>query len=298
MPALFRRLNKLSDKLKSYNLEFLFVDDGSKDRTLDLLRDAAVRDKRVNFVRLSRNFGKETALKAGIDHLTSDAVIILDADLQDPPELVPKMVKFWQQGFDDVYARRVSRDGESFMKKFTSWGYFKVLKRTTKIPIQEHTGDFRLLDKKCVAALRKLSETNRNTKAFYSWIGFSKKEITYRRQARAAGKTKLRWGTLIKHAIDGITSFTTAPLRFATILGLAISLASFIFILFVVIRTLIHGPDTSGWPSMMSVILFLGGVQLLALGIIGEYVGRIFDETKRRPLYFIEEIHLGKNSRK
>ena len=235
---------------------------------------------------------------AGLDHAVGDAVVIIDADLQDPPELIPEMIKLWEEGYDDVYAKRKSREGESWFKKFTSKMYYKTLQSVTRIPIQEDTGDFRLLDRRVVEALKQFRESQRNTKAMFSWVGFHKKEILYDRDSRAAGETKWNYIKLVELAIDGITSFTTAPLRISTYAGIAVSILAFIYLVYLVIRTVFLGVDLAGYPSMMAVILFLGGVQLLSLGIIGEYIGRIFNETKQRPLYLIEEYHNGKVPRK
>jgi glycosyltransferase involved in cell wall biosynthesis len=295
LPALLKRLDKLADSQKtSIDFEFLFVDDGSRDNTLLMMKDAAEHNNRISYVSLSRNFGKEVAMKAGLDNANGDAVVIIDADLQDPPELIPDMIKYWQDGYDDVYARRNNRKGESWLKKFTSNQYYKVLQSTTQIPIQRDTGDFRLLDRRCVLALRELGEHDRNTKALFSWIGYRKKEIVYDRDPRAAGQTKWNYFKLINLALDGITSFTTAPLRLASVLGTMVSLVAFIYIIIIVIKTIVFGDDAAGYPSMMSVILFLGGVQLLSLGIIGEYISRIYNEAKNRPLYLTEEVHRGK----
>ncbi len=288
---LYQRLSKLANDNKSYEFEFLFVNDGSKDNTLDIIKGYAAKDERVSYVNLSRNFGKEIAMIAGLDHVTGDATVILDADLQDPPELIPKMIKFWEDGYDDVYAKRRSREGETWFKKSSSKLYYQILQKTTHIPIQQDTGDFRLLDRRCVEALREIRESQRYTKGMFSWIGFNKKEITYDRDPRAAGETKWNYRKLFNFAIDGLTSFTTAPLRISSIMGILISLFAFIYIVFLVFRTMLYGTDLAGYPSMMAVILFLGGVQLLSLGIIGEYIGRIFNETKNRPLYFVEEYH-------
>jgi glycosyltransferase involved in cell wall biosynthesis len=296
LSTLLGRLNQLAKSEKKIGFEFLFVNDGSRDKTLPMIKEAAAKDQRVSYVSLSRNFGKEVAMKAGLDHANGDAVVIIDADLQDPPELIPEMIKYWQQGYDDVYARRQSRRGETWLKKLTSNGYYRVLQATTKIPIQRDTGDFRLLDRRCVLALRQLGEHDRNAKALFSWIGYKKKEITYSRDPRAAGTTKWNYFKLINLAIDGITSFTTAPLRLASVLGIIISFVAFIYIAVIIIKTLAFGDDATGYPSMMSVILFLGGVQLLSLGIIGEYVSKIYNEAKNRPVYLAEEIHHGKIS--
>ena len=298
LDKLFHRLANLANDNKAYNFEFLFVNDGSKDKTLDLIKDYADADSRVSYINLSRNFGKEIGMIAGLDHATGDATVIIDADLQDPPELIPKMIKLWEEGYDDVYAKRKSRDGETWFKKFTSKMYYKTLQSVTRIPIQEDTGDFRLLDRRVVEALKQFRESQRNTKAMFSWVGFHKKEILYNRDPRAAGETKWNYIKLVELAIDGITSFTTAPLRISTYAGIGISFLTFVYLVVLIIRTIFFGADLAGYPSMMAVILFLGGVQLLSLGIIGEYVGRIFNETKQRPLYLIEEYHNGKVPRK
>ena len=288
---LYQRIGKLANDNKSYDFEFMFVNDGSRDKTLDIIKSYAKSDSRVAYVDLSRNFGKEIAMIAGLDHVTGDATVIIDADLQDPPELIPKMIKFWEEGYDDVYAKRNSRDGESWLKKISSSWFYKILQKTTHIPIQIDTGDFRLLDKKCVTALTEIRESQRYTKGMFSWIGFKKKEITYDRDPRAAGETKWNYPKLINFAIDGITSFTTAPLRISSVLGFIVSFVAFIFILVLIVKTIIFSDPVAGYPSLMAVILFLGGLQLLSLGIIGEYIGRIFNETKQRPLYFVEEYH-------
>ena len=288
---LYERLGKLADETHDYDFEFLFVNDGSRDRTLEIIKQYAEKDDRIAYVNLSRNFGKEIAMAAGIDHVTGDACVIIDADLQDPPELIPKMIKYWEEGYDDVYARRTSRAGESWLKKVTSEAFYKILQKSTTIPIQRDTGDFRLLDKRCVQALRQFRESQRYTKGMFSWVGYKKKEILYDRDPRAAGETKWNYRKLLNFAIDGITSFTTAPLRFSSLMGIVISVIAFIYIIFIVIRTIIFGPDQAGYPSMMAAIHFLGGLQLISIGIIGEYVGRIFNETKHRPLYFVEEYH-------
>src|SRR3989338_9204661 len=291
LDSLYSRLDALSKTLKDFQLEFLFVNDGSRDETLEIITRFSKKDQRVSYLNLSRNFGKEIAMAAGIDHVTSDALVIIDADLQDPPELIPEMVHYWQEGYDDIYARRSSRHGETWFKKFTSKYFYRVLEKSTDIPIQRDTGDFRLLSRRCIEALQQIRERERYTKGFFSWIGYKKKEITYIRDPRAAGETKWNYFKLFNLAIDGIVSFTTAPLRISTILGIAISFFAFFYILIVIARTLFYGVDIAGYPSMMAVILFLGGVQLLSLGIIGEYIGRIFNETKQRPLYLIEEYH-------
>lgn len=294
LDKLFTRLANLANDTKNYEFEFLFINDGSKDKTLDIIKGYAEKDDRVSFINLSRNFGKEIGMIAGLDHVQGDATVIIDADLQDPPELIPQMIQLWEEGYDDVFAKRKSREGESWFKKLTSKYYYKTLQSVTHIPIQEDTGDFRLLDRRVVEALKEFRESQRNTKAMFSWVGFHKKEILYDRDPRAAGETKWNYIKLVELAIDGITSFTTAPLRIATYAGITVSALAFLYLVILVVRTLFFGTDLAGYPSMMAVILFLGGVQLLSLGIIGEYVGRIFNETKQRPLYLIEEYHNGK----
>ena len=231
---------------------------------------------------------------AGFDYTTGDATVIIDADLQDPPELIPKMISYWEDGYDDVYAKRRSREGESWFKKKSSSIFYKLLQKSTNVDIQVDTGDFRLLDKRAINALREIRESQRYTKGMFSWIGFKKKEITYDRDPRAAGETKWNYPKLVNLAIDGITSFTTAPLRIASFAGMIISLIAFFFIIVIIFKTTFFGDPVAGWSSTMAVILFLGGVQLLSIGIIGEYVGRIFNEVKNRPVYFVEEYHGGK----
>lgn len=298
LDKLFTRLANLANDTKEYNFEFLFVNDGSKDQTLNIIKDYADKDSRVSYINLSRNFGKEIGMIAGLDYAQGDAIVIIDADLQDPPELIPQMIKFWEDGYDDIYAKRKSREGESWLKKWTSRTYYKTLQSLTHIQIQKDTGDFRLLDRRVVEALKLFRESQRNTKAMFSWVGFRKKEILYDRDPRAAGETHWNYLKLVELAIDGITSFTTAPLRIATFAGVIVSVFAFLYLLFLVVRTVFFGTDEAGYASMMAVILFLGGVQLLSLGIIGEYVGRIFNETKQRPLYLVEEYHDGSTPKK
>lgn len=293
LDKLYARLDKLAKNVTKYKFEFLFVNDGSRDSTLTILQNLAAKDSRVSYINLSRNFGKEIAMIAGLDHADTDALIIIDADLQDPPELIPEMIKYWEEGYDDVYAKRSHRLGESWFKKTTSSLFYRILQRTTHIEIQRDTGDFRLLDRRCVEAICKIRESQRYTKGFFSWIGYKKKEVTYVRDPRAAGETKWNYLKLINLAVDGIVSFTTAPLRISTFFGMIVSLLAFMYIVVIIVRVLLFGIDLNGYPSLMAVVLFLGGVQLLSLGIIGEYIGRIFNETKQRPLYLVEHFHEG-----
>ncbi|HHT04060.1 MAG TPA: glycosyltransferase family 2 protein [Bacteroidales bacterium] len=283
---LYQRIKAIIDNIKQYDWEILFVNDGSKDNTLAVLYSLRAQDERINILDLSRNYGKEVAMLAGFDHVKGDAIIILDADLQDPPELIPQMLEYWQEGYDDVYAKRRTRKGESYFKKKTSKWFYSILQKSTKITIQLDTGDFRLLDRTCVDALRKIRESNRYTKGMFSWIGYNKKEVLFDREARAAGETKWNYFKLFSLAVEGITSFTTRPLRISTMFGGLVSLSSFIYAIFMLYDTFMNGNDVKGYPSLLVIILFLGGIQLLSLGIMGEYIARIFIETKNRPTYF------------
>ena len=291
LPLLLKRLDSISKDLPNYRFEFLFIDDGSSDGTDQLLIQAAKADSRVSYIILSRNFGKDIAVQAGLDQADGDAVVTLDADLQDPPELIGEMLGLWEQGYQNVYARRRSRSEDAWPKRFTAWAYYRLLQRTTRTSIQLDTGDFRLLDRRCVLALRQVREHGRQNKALFSWIGYKKASVDFDRPARAAGSTKYGWRKMTNHAIDGLLSFTTVPLRLATVVGALTSLAAFIYMIYLVIRTAFYGTDVGGYPSTVVFILFLGGAQLLALGIIGEYVGRIFMEVKRRPNYLVSLEH-------
>ncbi|MCY8231379.1 glycosyltransferase family 2 protein [Priestia endophytica] len=291
LEQLYEKLTFVIEAIPNYDFELLFINDGSKDRTLEIIKEMRETDHRISYVDLSRNFGKEIGMMAGFDYAKGDAVIIIDADLQDPPELIPEMIKYWEQGYDDVFAKRRSRAGETWMKKWTAKTFYRVLQKITKIPVQENTGDFRLLDRRCIEALRTLRETQRYTKGMFSWIGYNKKEILFDRNPRAAGETKWNYKKLMDLAIEGITSFTTAPLRLSTYFGFTISLCAFIYMIFIIIKTLVVGEMVQGYPSLMTVMLFLGGIQLISLGIIGEYLGKIFTEMKRRPLYFVDEYN-------
>lgn len=291
LETLLERLLLVTTQIPNYQFEFLFVNDGSRDRTLEMLKEMARSYPQIAYINLSRNFGKEVAMLAGIDHVNGDAVIILDADLQDPPELIPEMISYWEQGYDDVFAKRNSRAGETWFKKWSSNSYYNILDKVSNIPIQNNTGDFRLLDRKCIEALKKIRESQRYTKGMFSWIGFNKKEILFDRDPRAAGTTKWNYPKLVNLAIDGITSSTVLPLRISSFLGISVSFLALLYMLFLFFRTLIFNDSIPGYPSMMSVILFLGGVQLISLGVIGEYLGKIFIETKGRPVYLIEEYY-------
>ena len=291
LPMLYERLKKLMDSITNYEFEVLFVNDGSRDNTINIIKELRKNDQRICYVDFSRNFGKEIAMIAGIDYAKGDAVIFMDADLQDPPELIPELIKYWEEGYDDVYARRKSRKGETWLKKFTSKMYYIILQKLTRVPIQKDTGDFRLLDRRCVNALKKLRESQRNTKSMFSWIGYNKKEVLYERDPRIAGSTKWNYRKLIDLAIDGITSFTTSPLRISTYLSIPTFLMLFIYLIYVIIKCATQHAPFEAFQAIILLILFFSGIQILLFGIIGEYLGRIFNETKGRPLYFVNEYN-------
>ncbi len=291
LPHLYERLEKLISSMKHYEFEILFVNDGSKDNTINLIKEYREKDNRISYVDFSRNFGKEIAMIAGLDYATGDCVIFMDADLQDPPELIPELVKYWEEGYDDVYAKRNSRKGETWLKKFTSKMYYRVLQHLTNIPIQEDTGDFRLLDKRCVNALKKMRESQRQSKSMFSWIGYKKKEVLYDRDPRIAGKTKWNYKKLVDLAIDGITSFTTSPLRISTYISIPTFILLFVYFIYVIAKCIVTNTVVQAYQAIILLILFFSGVQILLFGIIGEYLGRIFNESKNRPLYLVNEYN-------
>lgn len=289
LPQLMERLNKVTRSIPQYAFEYLFINDGSSDQTLEILKKQKIQDSRIRYMDLSRNFGKETAMLAGFDNARGDAVIILDADLQQPPETIPEMIQWWEQGYEDVYAIRKKRDGETRRKEWTSKIFYKVIDKMSPTKIYPQAGDFRLLDRKCIDALKQIRENERYTKGMYGWIGFKKKEIQYVADERAAGVTKWSWSNLFKLAMDGITSYSTVPLKIWSYIGFFISFIAFLFLAFEIGKTFLFGTDVAGYPTLLAAILFLGGIQLISLGVIGEYLGRVFVETKRRPPYFIRE---------
>ena len=291
LPLFYEELTKImkDERLSGYEWEMLFINDGSRDNTLTVLKCLHARDNRVSYIDLSRNFGKEKAMLAGFDYVTGDCMIIMDADLQDPPSLIPEMVYWWEQGYDDVYAKRKDRGEESFLRKSFSLMFYKILQKTTKIEVLQNVGDFRLLDRCCINALKEIRESERYTKGMFCWIGFKKKELLFDRGDRVAGRSAWNFWSLFSLAIEGITSFTTSPLRISSIFGLIVSATAFIYMMFIFIKTLIYGDPVQGFPTTMIVILFLGGVQLLSIGILGEYIARIFNESKNRPTYIVRE---------
>lgn len=291
LPLLYNELVKLMNSHSNYAWEILMINDGSKDRTLEIIKDLRKKDNRICYVDLSRNFGKEKAMLAGFDYVTGDCMVIMDADLQHPPYIVNEMITKWEAGYDDVYAKRKSRGKEPWLRKQFSLLFYKILQKTTKIEILPNVGDFRLLDRKCIESLKQLRETERYTKGMYCWIGYKKTAVEFEQQDRQAGQSSWNFLSLLSLAIEGIVSFTTFPLKIATLVGIFTSLCAFIYMIYVIIKAILLGDPVSGFPTLLSIMLFLGGIQLLALGIIGEYIGRIFHETKGRPVYIVREYN-------
>ncbi len=267
--------------------ELVVVDDGSTDRTAAVLDAVAARDPRVRVLHLSRPFGHQQALTAGLDHARGDAVVLIDGDLQDPPEVIPRLVERWREGADVVVAKRRVREGETRFKLITARGFYALMRRLTQVPLEPNAGDFRLLDARVVAALRELREANRFLRGMTSWVGFESTVVEYDREARHAGATKFGLRRMLRFAFDGVTSFSHVPLQIATLLGLAFALVAFALLPLTVIARY-AGIYERGVPSLMFVVLLIGGIQLMTLGVIGEYVGRIYDEVKRRPLYIVK----------
>lgn len=289
LQILYERLQLLSEKL-SCAVQILFVNDGSTDDTLLKIKEFQEKDNRITFVDLSRNYGKEVALSAGIDYTKGDALVIIDADLQDPPELIPEMLLGIEEGYDDVYAQRTNRKGETWLKRFSSKIYYKWMEKLSDIPIQKDTGDFRMFSSRAISAIKQIQEKERNMKGLFSYIGLRKKVIYYERDARIAGSTKWNYWQLFQLAIKGLTSFSIIPLRIVSLIGSIVSFSAFVYLIKVLTKALLYGDEVAGYPSLMSTLLFVSGVILLALGVMGEYIGIIYKETKNRPLYFINEI--------
>lgn len=284
--AFHSRLVAVLDNLE-LEVEIIYVDDGSSDATARIITELRATDERVALLALSRQFGKEAALSAGLDHSCGEAVVVIDADLQDPPELIPALIAQWQAGYDVVYAQRSRREQETWLRRASAHTYYRLLSRLSPVPIPRDTGDFRLMSARAVVALRTLREQHRYMKGLFAWVGFRQIAVHYVRHGRHAGHSQWNWLKLFGFAIDGITSFSIAPLRIATYLGLMASTTAFAYGLYIIYKTVAFGEPVRGFPTLMVAILFLGGMQLLCLGIIGEYVGRTYGESKRRPLYFI-----------
>ena len=288
LPEFYNRLTGVIETLAG-NFEVLFVNDGSEDRTETILRDFYQNDQRVKVINFSRNFGHQVAITAGIDLAQGRACIIMDADLQDPPEVIPRLIERWEAGFEVVFAVRTRREGERFFKLITANLFYALLKKLARIEIPQNAGDFRLLDRKVINALKLMPEKNRFVRGLVSWVGFKQTQLFYERDARFAGETKYPFVKMLKFAVDGITSFSDIPLRLATWLGLFFSFASFLIMLWVIGAKLFSDRTVLGWASIMVTILLIGGVQLFTVGILGEYIARTFEEAKQRPLYLIRE---------
>lgn len=291
LPILYKELCQIMDSSDQYLWEVLFINDGSRDNTLNILRQLRLADPRISYVSLSRNFGKEKAMLAGFDYATGDCVIIMDADLQDPPTLIWEMLDKWNEGYDDVYAKRRSRGEESWLRRKLSLTFYKILQKSTDIDIPENVGDFRLLDRKCIEALKNIRESERYTKGLFCYIGYNKCSIEFDRGDRVAGKSSWNFWKLFGLAIEGLVSFTTFPLRLASIMGAVVSLISFVLMAFYFIKAIIWGDSVTGFPTLIVAIFFIGGVQLICLGVIGEYMSRIFMESKHRPVYIPQEYN-------
>jgi len=289
--AFFEELLQNLNGLKDYDFEFICINDGSKDKTLEKLLAIKQSEPKLKIIDFSRNFGKEAALTAGIDYATGDAVIFMDTDLQDPPSLVSEMITKWQDGYEAILAKRVDRSSDTFFKKTTANIYYHFHNIIADIALPENVGDFRLLDKSVIAALKKLPERRRFMKGLFSWVGFKSTVIEYKRPERKEGKTKFNGWKLWNFAIEGITSFSTLPLRIWTYVGGFISFCAILYSIFIIIRTIVHGIDVPGYASIVSAILFLGGIQLMGIGILGEYIGRIYYEVKQRPIYIVKTIY-------
>ena len=274
----------------NYRCEFIFVNDGSADDSEKILAKIHRENQFVTTINLSRNFGKEYALTAGLDFAQGEAVIMIDADLQDPPELIPDMLEAWQDGYDVVTMRRVSRDGETVVKRLSAWLYYRLLNRISDVPLPPDTGDFCLLSEKALGAVRNLPERVRYMKGIFAWIGYRHKEIPYERSSRAGGRSKLGYMRLLRLAFDGITAFSTTPLRLASFLGFLAAFSAFFFGIWTIAKTLLFGEPVAGFPTIMTSMLFLGGIQLMAIGVLGEYLGRLFVESKQRPHYLVSSI--------
>lgn len=287
---LFQRLLEVLQNL-DLTYEIICINDGSKDETLKGLLDYHYQHPEIKIVNLSRNFGKEIALSAGLDYTQGDVVVIIDADLQDPPELIGELLLKWREGYDVVYATRRSRAGETWLKRFTAFGFYRVLNLISDVAIPDNTGDFRLLDRRVVTALRQIPERNRFMKGLFSWVGYKQTAVVFDRPPRHRGSSSWNYWKLWNFALEGFTSFSFMPLKIWSYVGLAIAIPAVFYATYLILRTLIFGIDVPGYASLMVAVLFFGGIQLVTLGVIGEYLGRIYQEVKGRPLYFVRDIY-------
>lgn len=290
LPIFYAEALRVEKKLPGVEIEYLFIDDGSSDGTLEVLRDLHKKDARVRYVSFSRNFGKEAAIYAGLQNATGDYVAILDADLQDPPSLLPEMLQaIEEEGYDCVGSRRVTRKGEPPIRSFFARMFYRIMNKISSADIVDGARDFQLMNRKVVNAILSMGEYNRFSKGIFGWVGFRKKWLEYENIERSAGETKWSFWKLFLYALDGIVAFSTAPLVIASVMGMVFCLVAFVAIIFIIVRTLIFGDPTSGWPSMVCIIIFIAGIQLLCMGILGQYMAKTYLETKKRPLYLVEE---------
>ena len=295
LPFFYEEINKVSNEMNEVSFEFLFVDDGSKDRTLSILKEYAFKDERVKYISFSRNFGKEAAIYAGLKNSCGDYVVIMDADLQDPPSLLPKMYQaVSEEGYDSAATRRVSRKGEPPVRSFFARLFYKIMNRISDADIMDGARDYRLMNRKMVDAILSMCEYNRFSKGIFGWIGFDTKWIEYENVERVAGETKWSFWKLFKYSIEGITAFSIEPLQIASVFGVLFSFIALIMIIVIIVRTLVFGDPTSGWPSLVCIIMLIGGIQLLCIGILGQYLAKTYLETKNRPIYISKETNINK----
>ena len=295
LPFFYEEINKVSNEMNEVSFEFLFVDDGSKDRTLSILKEYAFKDERVKYISFSRNFGKEAAIYAGLKNSCGDYVVIMDADLQDPPSLLPKMYQaVSEEGYDSAATRRVSRKGEPPVRSFFARLFYKIMNRISDADIMDGARDYRLMNRKMVDAILSMCEYNRFSKGIFGWIGFDTKWIEYENVERVAGETKWSFWKLFKYSIEGITAFSIEPLQIASVFGVLFSFIALIMIIVIIVRTLVFGDPTSGWPSLVCIIMLIGGIQLLCIGILGQYLAKTYLETKNRPIYISKDTNINK----
>ncbi len=285
---------KVIDSIKQYEFNFIFIDDGSKDNTLEIMKDLAKKDERVKYISFSRNFGKESAMYAGLKNSTGDYAVILDADLQHPPALIKDMLEAMEQGYDCCATNRASRDGDPFLRTFLTRGFYRFINKISDVNMPDGAGDFRMMNRKMIEAILSLCEVQRFSKGIFSWVGFDTKWIDFQDVERAAGTTKWSFFGLFKYAMEGITAFSTVPLKMAIYFGSLVSISSFIYLIWVVLKTIIYGRDFPGYASIIVILLFLGGCIILCCGILGEYVAKIYIEVKNRPIYIIGKTNIEK----
>ncbi|MDD4706483.1 MAG: glycosyltransferase family 2 protein [Bacilli bacterium] len=295
LPLFYEEIVKVADKMKEVEFEFLFINDGSKDKTLSIMRDLAKKDKRVRYISFSRNFGKEAGMYAGLENATGDYVAIMDADLQDPPALLPEMYQaITEEGYDSVATRRVTREGEPKIRSFFARMFYKLINKISKADIVDGARDFRLMTRQMVDSIIEMKEYNRFSKGIFGWVGFNTKWLEFKNVERVAGVTKWSFWKLFIYSLEGIVAFSTAPLVIASIMGMLFLIIAFILIIFIVVKTLAYGDPTSGWPSLVCIIFFVSGIQLFCTGIIGQYLSKTYLETKNRPIYIVKETEKDK----